>query len=704
MQDKKRDYRIGIDIGGSFSDAVLLHDASGQVWTAKALTTADPTKGAIEAIERVVQEAQVTLEEVGSIVHATTLVPNTILQRRGTEVGFITNLGFEDLIHIGREARYDTLHLDAPLVEPLVARRNCRGVAGRMLADGTEIEPFDLDGLKRILEEWKGTGISAVAVCLMHCYANPAHEQAALAAIRSVLGDDFPVSLSSEVAPEIREFERASTTVLNAYVQPVVSGYLNRFETALADLRYKGQLLVMLSEGGVTSASVASKFPARMLESGPAAGVLAAAGYSSGDRNPALVAFDIGGTTAKACLVTEGRPQRTASLEVARTRRFAKGSGITVRLPSVDLIEIGAGGGSIAHTDFLGLLKVGPQSAESRPGPACFGMGGAKPTVTDANLVLGYFDAEGFAGGTMQLDLAAARDAIATLAKPLEASVEDAALAIVNSINESMADAIRVHLAEHGLDPRRATILASGGGGPLHAARVARKLSIGKVLVPANAAVLSAVGLLVTPPAIDLVRSHIIRLTPDADYDRLFRMLKEVEAEARATLADTGVPADAIRIERWADFRWVGQTHSVETPLPDCDTGSEFAQAAVENFNAECTRIYGAPLEPTVLESGNWRIRATVSQESPDIRAETVAGQAGEVPTRTLWFEGTGGVVGKVYQRAQLEPGFRAPGPAIVEDRMSTALIGPHDSLEVDDLGNLVISINHEDTSRGQNV
>jgi 5-oxoprolinase (ATP-hydrolysing)/N-methylhydantoinase A len=687
-------YRLGIDIGGTFSDAVVLHEDQGEVWSAKALTTSDPADGALDAIDMALAKAGIGLAQVKSVVHATTLVPNTIIQRRGATVGFVTNAGFEDIVHIAREVRYDTLQLDAPLVEPLVLRRHCRGVAGRILADGTEYQPFDAEGMKRILEEWRDAGaVSAIAICLLHSYRNPAHEDAALSIARAVLGEDFPVALSSRVAPEIREFERASTTIVNAYVQPVVSGYLHRFEATLRDRGYAGRLFVMLSEGGVTISEIASQFPARMLESGPAGGVLAAAYFAKRRSMPSLVAFDVGGTTAKACLVRDGKPSRTASLEVARTTRFAKGSGITVQLPSVDLIEIGAGGGSIAHADFLGLLKVGPQSAEARPGPACFGRGGDKPTVTDANVVLGYLNPDDFAGGTMTLDVGRARDALAALAEKLDAPLEAAALAIIETVSGSMADAMRVHLAEQGQDPRSVAVLASGGGGPLHAALVARKLGIGTVVVPARAGVLSAIGLLATPAAIDLVRSHIVRFDANADRAALEEVLASLEQEAETMLAQAGADTSTVKLERWADLRWVGQTHSVTTPVSGSATRPGFVEHVIERFDAECARIYGSPLEHTTLEALTWRVRAKGPEPAVSIRAETPGGDRTPHGERQMWFHPSGAAKARIYQRHLLRPGFEAVGPAAIEDRESTALVGPGDRFQVDAEGNLVIRI-----------
>jgi N-methylhydantoinase A/oxoprolinase/acetone carboxylase beta subunit len=694
-------YRLSIDIGGTFTDSTLIDDRTGAIWAAKALTTHDPEIGALRAAEMVLGEASVGLAEVGTIVHATTLVPNAVLQRRGARIGLLTNAGFEDMAEMAREVRYDTLNHLAPLVTPLVERRLCGGVDGRMLADGTEYKPLDAEGLRALLRGWQDEGLEALAICFLHSYRNPAHEKQAEEIVHEVFGADFPVSLSSEVACEIREYERASTTLVNAYTQPLIGRYLAILETAFRDRGYRGRLYVMFSAGGIATTVVASRFPSRMVESGPVAGVIAAAHIARSLDLPSVVAVDVGGTTAKACLIRSGLPSRAAHLEVARTARFAKGSGLPVLLPSVDLIEVGAGGGSIAYLDALDLLHVGPRSAESRPGPACYGQGGTEPTVTDANVVLGYLDPDTFAGGSLRLDVGRAREAFRPIAKKLGITVEDCALAVNEMIGETMADATRVHLAEHGEDPRRTVLVASGGGGPLHAGLIARKLGIRRVVVPARAGVLSAIGLLASPPAMELVRSEVARLDEGANWTRLEELVAEMERQAVSLLVEAGVAVDDIVLSRMADMRWVGQTHTVTAAVPGDLRLPDAKGALIAAFDRECARIYGSALEHTTLEALIWRISA--SGPAPDISfgMGSVAGGDPIRGTRAVRFRDHGLVEATVYDRYALAAGFSGAGPAVVEERESSVLVAPQDRFSIDATGNLVIAIGVDSPASG---
>ena len=694
-----RVYRLAVDIGGTFTDAVLVNDTDRRIWATKALTTAEPAVGALQAAERVVTAAGVRFVDIDMIVHATTLVPNAILQRRGARIGLLTNTGFTDIAHMGREVKYDTLNLMAPLVEPLVDRGFCEGIGGRILADGTELRPFDLVGLRDVLSKWRGAQLGAIAVCFLHSYRNSAHEKQAEAVIAEAFGADFPVSISSEVAPAFREYERVSTTLVNAYTQPVIGRYLALFEGELRARGYGGRLYVMLSGGGIATTEVSARFPSRMVESGPAAGVLAAARFGQALGLKSVVAFDVGGTTAKACLVRDGAPSRSTSSEVARTERFMKGSGLPVQLPSVDLVEVGAGGGSIAHLDALGLLHVGPRSAESNPGPACYGFGGEEPTVTDANLLLGYLDPETFAGGTMRLDLGKARQAMDRVGGVLGLPAEDCALAVYELISETMADAIRVHLAEHGEDPRRTVLLASGGGGPLHAGLVARKLGISRIIIPGRAGVLSAVGLLAAPPAFDVMRSYPVRLEASTDWRGIENLLTGMEKQAVGFMRGAGVPNERITLSRTADMRWVGQTHTVTAGVPDDVTAPGALRALKASFDAEFARIYGARMEQTTLETLTWRVSASGPAPEIGLSLDRPTGTPLK-GTRQLRFRGIGQLTGSVYDRYALPAGFKAEGPAVVEERESTALIAPGEAFEVDGIGNLVISAATADEAR----
>jgi N-methylhydantoinase A/oxoprolinase/acetone carboxylase beta subunit len=684
-----------VDIGGTFTDAVLLDDETGACWTAKVLTTGSPDEGAVASTRTVLESAHAGFDQVAMLVHATTLASNTVLQRRGARVALVTNAGFEDLLALRREVRYDAWNPSAPFVEPLVPRPLCFGVAGRMLVDGTEYEPIDPVSVERLGAHLAQEGIEAVAVCLLHSYANAAHEVAVGAALARRLGHHVPISLSSTVCPEAREYERMSTTVINAYVQPAISGYQQRLEFELARLGYPGPIQVMISSGGVATTQVTSALPVRLIESGPVAGALAAAHYASQLGIGALLALDIGGTTAKACLIRKGQPERGNGIEVARVDRYVAGSGLPVRVPSIDLIEVGAGGGSIARADVLNFLQVGPQSAESRPGPACYDLGGVEPTVTDANLLLGLLDPDRFANGTIALSREAAEKAVTGLAVQLSMSTVQCAAAIVDMINENMADAARVHLAEKGQDPAQVTLLASGGGGPLHAVAICRKLGIRTAIIPPRAGVLSAVGLLVTAPAVDFTRTMVRRLTGDVEWPSVNNGLDELEQRVRAVLAATGIAAVDVSIERTVTARWVGQTHEVEIGVPAGRLSAASADALVDAYNEACRLVFGSNLRPTVLELLTWRVNGRAANST------TLKAPSGTTPEPAV--TGTREIVfpdrrrqpetATVYDRHRIPPGFAAAGPAVIEEAESTCVLSGEDSFAMDGSGNLVISV-----------
>lgn len=687
--------RLAVDIGGTFTDAVLLDDDTGACSTVKVLTTASPEGGAVRAAREVLAAGRAELQDVSVLVHATTLASNTVLQRRGARVALITNAGFEDVLGLRREVRYDAWDPGAAFVEPIVPRHLCFGVEGRVLVDGTEYEHLCIDALEELASRLLEVSVESVAVCLLHSYVNPAHEQAVGQTLGKVLGPGVPISLSCEVCPQAREYERMSTTAINAYIQPVIAGYQQRLERDLAEIGFSGPIHVMISSGGVATMRTTSRLPARLIESGPVAGALAAGYYAKALDVPALVALDIGGTTAKACLIRGGRPERGQSIEVARVDRYVAGSGLPVQVPSVDLIEIGAGGGSIAHTDALTFLRVGPQSAESRPGPACYGLGGTAPTVTDANLILGLLDPERFANGTISLSRQAAEKALSGLGADLDMSAEDCAAAIVDVINENMADAVRVHLAEKGQDPSQVRLLASGGGGPLHAVAVCRKLGIRTALVPPRAGVLSAVGLLVTDPAVDFNRTMVRRLDGHADWMRVNEGLVELESSVRSVLAETAATGDAVTIERSVTARWVGQTHEIEIPVPAGELGPASTRTLVDAFDETCRRIFGSSLRPTMLELLTWRVSGRSKNTTTVLSKPREQSRSAMLGQRAIRFPGQSGetMMATVYDRCELSGGFSAPGPAVIEDCDSTCVLSDLDSFQVESDGTLVIHV-----------
>lgn len=687
-------FQLGIDIGGTFTDCVLIDPSRALAWSTKVLTSKSPEVAALEGAKRVLEQGGISFSDVSTVVHGTTLASNTVVQRRGATVGFITTAGFEDTLAIGREARHESYDMNVPLAEPLVPRSRCRGVPERVLVDGTEFTALDVERLRRLVWDLRSAhAVDALAICFLHSFRNPDHELEAREVVRDELGPEFPVSVSSEVCPEIREYERATTTALNAYLQPVVSKYLRTLESALGDLGYCGRLYVMLSAGGVTTAGTAAQFPARLLESGPAAGALAAGYVANVMGGTTTVAMDVGGTTAKACVVESGRPARATSFEVARADRNRKGSGLVVQLPSVDLIEIGAGGGSIGWVDVLGSLRLGPQSAESSPGPACYGIGGTEATVTDANLALGYVDPEFFAGGRIKLDKCEAVKALGRLGGKLQLTADDCAVAIRTLADEAMADAVRVHLAEHGLSGDRVVLLASGGGGPLHSVSVAHKLGIAKVIVPQNTGVLSAIGLLVTPISFELARSDPRRVSPNSDWEQIESEVAALETTGRNLVLASGAAENKVTTERAADLRWMGQTHSLTVSLPpgpyDKSSYCEIERAMDETS----ARLYGVALEHTRLELLTWRV--TVSGPGHLSTIPTSAAALPEPPagTRSAFFPGYGWLDSPILGRDSLPAGFQGVGPAIIQEWDSACVIHPGDSFFIDDYLNIIVFI-----------
>lgn len=688
--------RVGVDVGGTFTDFVLVDEDRDLIFTGKRLTTADdPSIAIAEGVERLLKEAGTDAGRLHSVVHGTTLVTNTIIERTGAKVGLITSKGFRDTLEMGREIRYDLydLFLEAP---PTLVPRYLRcEVAGRMAPDGEELQSFDEKGFRevarRLVEDEK---VDALAVSFMHAYRNPDHERRA----RAILTEEFggtPVTISSDVAPEIREFERTSTTCANAYVQPLMQSYLARLDQKLRDMGTNGSLYVMLSGGGITTVRSAQDYPIRLIESGPAAGAMAASFYSGliGEEN--LISFDMGGTTAKMCLIDGGRPDRKHDFEAGRVRRFMKGSGLPLKVAVVDMIEIGAGGGSLANIDGMGLLKVGPRSAGSNPGPVCYNLGGADPAVTDSDLYLGYLNPDYFLGGEMKLDMATVEGAIADkVAKPLGIGTLEAAVGIHNIVNENMAAATRMHLAEKGRDPRRYSMIAFGGAGPVHAYNLAKLLKLKRLIVPLGAGVTSALGFLVAAPAIDYVRSYVSRLE-QVDWPHLNALFEEMETEARDLLAEAGARSDEITFNRSADMRHLGQGFEISVPVPNGSLDAGTTDGLREAFFDAYQQLFERTVRDVPIEALNWRLAA--SAPVPNI-VLNFGGQpigTGDAlkGTRDVHFGETGFAPCKVYDRYALKPGDRFDGPAVVEERESTTVIGPGAQVSVDKYHNLIIEL-----------
>ena len=687
--------RVGVDIGGTFTDLMLI-DETGEVVIGKVLTTADPSKGVEEVLNRTLERSGRPTGSVRHLVHGTTLVTNAIIERKGARTALLTTAGFRDSIEIGREHRYELYDLNLEHPKPLAPRHLRFAVPERTLADGTQAIELDEEHVARLVRELARAGIEAVAVCFLHSFTNPDSEARARSVIEAA-APELRVSLSSEVVPEIGEFERASTTLANVYVQPLVERYLSGLRQRLESMGFEGQLFVMLSSGGVATLDTCVQFPIRLLESGPAAGALAAASVGDGMGRDSLLSFDMGGTTAKLSVVDGGEPLVTHDFEVDRRYRFKKGSGLPVRVPVIEMIEIGAGGGSIARVDSLGLLKVGPDSAGADPGPVCYARGGRSPTVTDADLVLGYLDPGYFLGGAMKLDVAAAEAALAgSIGDRLGMSVPEAAWGVHQVVNEAMANAARVHVVERGKNPRALPVVAFGGAGPVHGYGVAELLGSTELVLPYGAGVTSAMGLLVAPLAFDFVRSYYGRLD-ELDWSEVNGIFDEMERLGTELLVGSGSGPYEIDHTRTADIRYVGQGHEIRVPIPDGVLTVEQRQTIYEEFDRVYQSLYGREGPPVGLEALTWRVVSrgprpmAVGARAEDVTGDVAAARKGQRPA---YFPSEGGFVSTpVYDRYRLGPGSTMTGPAIIEERESTAIIGPGGRVQVDDGLNIVVAL-----------
>lgn len=697
------DVRVGIDIGGTFTDLMVFDPERGRFHLGKTLTTpTDPSQAVTDGLTSTLEGAGLTPNVVRQIVHGTTLVTNAIIERKGVPTALLTTRGFRDAVEIGREHRYDLYDIFLEMPEPLVPRRLRLEIDERMLADGSVLTPLDRQQVRDLAAELVDQGIEAVAVALLHSYRNPEHERE-VERILNEFAPDITVSTSSDVVPEIREYERTSTTIANVYVRPVVSRYLKRLESSLAELGFDGSLFIMLSSGGICTVETASRYPIRLVESGPAAGALAASEFGRRLGIPNLLSFDMGGTTAKACIIDNGEPLTTSDFEVSRVYRFKKGSGLPIKVPVIEMIEIGAGGGSIASVDALGLLKVGPESASAQPGPASYGQGGSKPTVTDADLVLGYLNPDYFLGGKMSLDVQAAKEAIMReVAEPLGMDVMSAAWGIHQVVNENMAGAARIHAIERGKDPRSYPVFGFGGAGPVHAYGVARILKAPSLLIPPGAGVTSTVGFLAAPLAFDFVRTYYGQLN-DLDWGHVNELFEEMESEGQRILADAGVEPETIRVQRSAEMRYVGQGHEITVAIPAGDLGPESVPVLEEAFVDEYRRLYERSAGDNPLETLSWRV--VVDGPRPELPIEQI-GQDGDRSSmalealkgeRRVYVPEDRALVGvSVYDRYQLGVGAKLVGPAIIEERESTIVVGRSGRVEIDDYLNVAVSLDQD--------
>lgn len=693
-------YRIGIDIGGTFTDFALFGAAGRTLAIHKQLTTpADPSQAVIEGVDALLRRSDVAITAIDEIVHGTTLVTNAVIERRGAVTGMLTTAGFRDILDMREEKRYDVFDLRITYPDPIVPRNRRREVSERTHFDGTVETAVDVDGAVQAARALRDEeGIEALAVCFLHAYANPAHEMAVAGAIREAL-PELHLCTSGEVFPGRREYDRFTTACINAYTQPLFDRYLTRLEEGLSGLGFGGRFYVMSSSGGTLAPDVARRFPVRVVESGPAAGAQMSVFHGEALGKPDLLSFDMGGTTAKGALVRDGQALKVYGHEVARQHDFKAGSGLPVRSPVIDMIEIGAGGGSIAEVDARGTIKVGPRSASADPGPACYGRDGQEATLTDANLLLGYLDPTFFLGGQMSLDKQAAERALAArIAAPLSLEVERAAWGIHEIICEDVARAFRIHASERGFDYRGSSMIGFGGSGPLHALRVARKLRIPQVVFPVAAGVMSALGLLASPLSFEVARTRerFVADLNDADFEATFA---ELSTQAREPLLGTGLEANDIQIIRQLDMRYHGQGHEIAVTVPPGTGLSELPAL----FRAQYESLYQFSYLDAPLVITNWKVEArgpaaalSSGYQLSDIDSGQASTQSHEAikGRRRAYFGDEGGWHDTaVYDRYALAPGATVEGPALIEERESTVVVGPRDSVAVDAAFNLIASL-----------
>ncbi|HZP77811.1 MAG TPA: hydantoinase/oxoprolinase family protein [Pseudolabrys sp.] len=683
-------YALAVDIGGTFTD-VVLRDSSGRTFVDKTLTTPESLDvGFFRAIDAVLAKAGIAPKAVTDVlVHATTVVTNAVIERKGPLIALLVTEGFRDILRIRDEHRYEMFDPQIEFPEPLVSREMTFGVSERVLATGEVLTALDIAQAEKTVDELKRKGVVSVAVSFLNAYLNPANERAVRDIIRKRAPDMY-VSISSDVAPQIREYPRTSTVAMNAYTAPITGPYLDALRRGLKQRGFVNDPLIMLSNGGVIGIDVARRFPVRMVESGPAAGALAAAYYAEVLGLDRLLSFDMGGTTAKACIIEDRQPLVVGDFEVDRIYRFKAGSGLPILIPSVDMIEIGAGGGSIASVSDLGLLKVGPQSAGSTPGPVCYGRGGTNPCVTDADLVLGYLDAGNFLGGDMKLDKVGAEKQLAGLAKKLGTSVAETASGIYRVVGESMTAAARAHAIDRGIDYRGLPLFAFGGAGPVHACYVADLLESPVVIYPPLASVLSAFGTLVTPPRLDLGRGALARLS-SLDWKQADAILTELAQEARDGLASAGCKPEQLSFRFGADVRYFGQQNEVTTWVETDPRQRHDNQWLRETFESAYEKLYSLRLPEVDVEVVSWRLVATGPSAARHSVPELAASPGKPRATRRARFNG-GDIDTPVYDRSALARGQAIDGPVIIEERETTIIILPGWRAKVDATGCIMAS------------
>ncbi len=682
--------KLAADVGGTFTDIGL--EQGEARWTTKVLTTpAAPEQGVLTGIHAALALAGIELAAVDTFVHGTTLATNAIIERRGARTALIATDGFRDTLEIGTESRYDQYELALVRPKPLAPRPLRFTVRERVDARGAVLLPLHEDDVRETAARLRAAGVQSVAIAFLHGYANDAHERRCAAILREI-APDLHVSLSSEVCPEIREYERTSTTVTNAYVQPLMESYLLRMEARLRAEGFRGVLGLMTSGGGLTSVDVARRFPVRLVESGPAGGAVFAAGIAARLGERRVLSFDMGGTTAKLSLIEDYRSETVRLFEVDRAARFLRGSGLPVRIPVIEMVEIGAGGGSLARLDGLKRVTVGPDSAASVPGPACYGLGGVRPAVTDADLALGLIDPDDFAGGSITLHPEQARAALsAEIGDALGLGPDMAAYAVYEMVCENMASAARVHTVERGVTASQHTMIAFGGAAPLHVARVAEKIGVRRVIVPPNAGVGSAIGFLAAPISYELVRTTYMRLG-SFDHAVASGLLREMARDVRGWVEPAAHGA-ALLERRVAFMRYIGQGHEIAVELPLRELGPADDADLRARYEQSYEALFKRVIPNAAIEIMAWSVLISTATVLPERVAEPDASVAPATLETTLVFDGRSGQAMQVprYRREQLVPGARFPGPAIVAEDETATFVTTGFNAWIDGIGSIVM-------------
>ena len=686
-----KNIKLAADIGGTFTDIVL--EAGVKRWSGKVLTTTQaPELGVIEGIKLVLAQSGIKAGDISVVIHGTTLATNALIERKGARTAFITTEGFRDILEQGYEKRFDHYDLMIDRSVPLVPRTLRFTVCERLSADGDVLVPLDQSSLQTLAARLIAEDVKAVAIGFLHAYAHDGHERCVREVLSKALPPAVTICMSSEVAPEIREFERFSTTVANAYVRPLMAGYLHRLNDQLRHMGFTAPFFLMMSGGGLTTLETAARFPIRLVESGPAGGAILASEIAAECGLGEVLSFDMGGTTAKICLLTDGEPERARKFEIARSYRDMKGSGIPVRIPVIEMVEIGAGGGSIARVDKLNRITVGPDSAGSTPGPVCYGRGGSEPAVTDANLALGKIDPAYFAGGKIKLDEAGARTALQrNIGDRLGLKEFWPAAGVAEIVEENMANAARVHAIERGRDIAQCTMIAFGGGAPLHACSLAGKIGVTSIIVPVGAGVGSAIGFLRAPVAYEITRSAVISLE-SFNSARVNQLLEQMTSDARAVVEPALGGAKAT-LQVIADCRYVGQGHEIRVTVPVRKlTGKDGTKLKAE-FERIYEQVYGLRIPNQEAEAITWSV--TVSSKPVKAKRAAKASSKAAPPARgrrAIYDPALGKqVTAPVYWRFDMKPGCTIKGPAIIAENETSTVVGAKFKASINSLGYIVM-------------